>query len=116
MKDVIDRIPAEGKANRKLITPEGGGAPFFATVVHADDPAEIGTPINRALFNDLQGFSDKATVFNPDGSITETSGDVIVTTVFNPDGSITETRVSPKSTVTKTTVFNPDGSISEVIS
>ena len=77
---------------------------------------KAGTPINRKNMMALQGFIAKTTVFNADGSITETNADGdIKTTVFNSDGSITETFVGEK-TITKTTTFNSDGSITEVIS
>ena len=77
---------------------------------------QSGTPINRENMMALQGFIAKDTVFNADGSITETnSKDETLTTVFNADGSITETFIGEK-TITKTTTFNADGSISEVIS
>lgn len=75
-----------------------------------------GTPINRENLMAMQGFQAKTTVFNNDGSITETNEDGhTLTTVFNSDNSITETFVGEK-TITKTTTFNSDGSISEVIS
>ena len=74
-----------------------------------------GTDINRAFLMALQGFQAQTTVFNADGSITETNGlGQTKTTVFNENGSVTETFVGEK-TITKTTTFNPDGSISEVI-
>ena len=75
-----------------------------------------GTSMNRANLMAIQGFIAKTTVFNADGSITETNGKgETLTTVFNTDGSITETFVGSK-TIVKTTTFNADGSISEVIS
>ena len=75
-----------------------------------------GTPINRENLMALQGFIAKNTIFNEDGSVTETnSKGENLTTVFNEDGSITETFVGEK-TIVKTTVFEEDGSISEVIS
>ena len=75
-----------------------------------------GTPINRENLMAIQGFVANKTVFNDDGSITETnSKGETLTTVFNTDGSITETFVGEK-TITKTTTFNADGSVSEVIS
>lgn len=75
-----------------------------------------GTPINRENLMAVQGFVASDTVFNDDGSITETnSKGETLTTVFNDDGSITETFVGDE-TITKTTTFNIDGSISEVIS
>lgn len=77
---------------------------------------ENGTPINRENMMALQDFIAKDTVFNADGSITETNakGETL-TTVFNDDGSISEIFVGAK-TITKTTTFNADGSISEVVS
>ena len=77
---------------------------------------QSGTPINRENLMAMQGFVANNTVFNADGSITETNGKVeVLTTVFNDDGSITETFVGGK-TITKTTTFNTDGIMSEVIS
>lgn len=76
---------------------------------------QSGTPINRENMMAIQGFIATNTVFNADGSITETNGKgETLTTVFNADGTITETFVGEK-TITKTTTFNIDGSISEVI-
>ena len=77
---------------------------------------QAGTPINRENLMALQGFIAKNTIFNEDGSVTETnSKGENLTTVFNEDGSITETFVGEK-TIVKTTVFEEDGSILEVIS
>ena len=74
-----------------------------------------GTPINRENLMAMQGFIANNTVFNADGSITETNGKgEVLTTVFNDDGSITETFVGGK-TITKTIVFSGN-TISEVIS
>ena len=77
---------------------------------------QSGTPINRANLMAIQGFVAKTTVFNTDGSITETNGKgETLTTVFNADGSITETFEGSK-TIVKTTSFGTDGKITEVIS
>lgn len=76
-----------------------------------------GTPINRAAMMAVQGMENSTTVFNDDGSISETYADGTLVTVFNDDGSITETFTAASGEViTKTTTFNSDGSISEVIS
>ena len=70
---------------------------------------KAGTPINRANLMAIQGFVSKTTVFNDDGSITETNANgETLTTVFNEDGSITETFVG-KQTITKTTTFTDNG-------
>lgn len=37
--------------NRVLITPENG-APYYATVVRADEPTEAGTPLTAGVFNE----------------------------------------------------------------
>ena len=112
MKDVRDRVPQN--PNRMKIT-HADGSIEYVTIELADNPTVIGTPVNRDLFNDLQGFVNSKTTFNPDGSITETYGDTTVKTVFNADGSIDEIRTSPSGTDIKRTTFNPDGSISEVM-
>lgn len=117
MIDVRDRVPNEGMANRRKITPENGEA-FYATLEFADDALVEGTPVNRNLFNDLQGFANMTTVFDADGNITETDrvSGVVKTTVFEADGSITETRTAGGASLVKTTVFQPDGSIVETVS
>lgn len=75
-----------------------------------------GTPINRDNLMAIQGFIAKTTVFNTDGSITETnSNGETLTTTFNADGSITDTFVGSK-TITMTTTFNDDGSVINTIS
>lgn len=75
-----------------------------------------GTRINRAALMALQGFVAKTTVFDTNGSITETNGSGhTLTTTFNSNGTITEKFVGEK-TLTKTTTFNADGTITEVIS
>lgn len=77
---------------------------------------QSGTPVNRKNLMAIQGFIGNNTVFNTDGSITETNSDgQTKTTVFNADGSITETFVGNK-TIIKTIKFNNDGSITEVVS
>lgn len=78
---------------------------------------EQGTWINRRAMMAIQGFFGTNTVFNSDGTITETNqdGDTLKTT-FNANGTITQTFVSGSQTITKTTTFNQDGSITEVIS
>ena len=76
---------------------------------------QSGTPISRENLMAMQGFIANNTVFNADGSITETNGKgEVLTTVFNDDGSITETFVGGK-TITKTIVFSGN-TISGVIS
>ena len=77
--------------------------------------SENGTDINRANLMAIQGFHANTTVFNTDGTITETNAaGHTKTTAFNADGSIMETFVGTK-TIMKKTTFNADGSITEVI-
>ena len=41
-----DRIPQY--PGRVLVTPENGSAPFYAIIERADNPLEVGTPLNKA--------------------------------------------------------------------
>ena len=52
MAIVNDRIPTQ--PNRKKITNESTGAVEYATVEYADNPTVVGTPINKALFDQVQ--------------------------------------------------------------
>ena len=45
-----DRVPQ--KPGRVKITPENGTA-YFATMERADDPIQIGTPLNAGNFNEM---------------------------------------------------------------
>ena len=45
-----DRVPQ--KPGRVKITPEGGTA-FYATLERADEPIEVGTPLNAGNFNEM---------------------------------------------------------------
>lgn len=104
-----DAVPPEGKGQVRKI----GGV---EQTVEYPEGWEAGTPLNRANLMAMQGFGACETVFNADGSITETYQDGSVkTTVFNSNGSISETFTLGTQTMTKTTTFNSDGSISEVI-
>lgn len=62
------------------------------------------------------GLYNKTTVFNSDGSITETTPNETKKFVFNSNGTITETVTKGSTTVVKTTYFDSDGKIREVIS
>lgn len=72
-----------------------------------------GTPLNRANLMAMQGFEAKTTVFNSDGSITETNGKgETKTTTFLSNGEILEVF----GNLGKRTTFNSDNSITEVVS
>lgn len=75
------------------------------------------TKAKECGFDTGAGVIATQTVFNSDGSITETSSDgVVKTTVFNADGSITENyTLATGDRVQKVTTFNSDGSISETV-
>ena len=45
-----DRVPQ--KPGRVKITPENGTA-YFATLERADEPIEVGTPLNAGNFNEM---------------------------------------------------------------
>lgn len=114
MKNVTDKIVQH--AHRYKLTPVSGEADTYDLEKIEGTVTESGTVVNRSLLMALQGFSANQTVFNPDGSITETNADSDTkVTVFNPDGSITETFTSNGISIAKQTTFNSDGSISEVM-
>jgi len=116
-----DRVPTQ--PNRRKITPESG-SPYYVTIEYADNPSESGTALNKVLFNDIQKqllIGDNCvTVFNVDGSITQTYGTLyIMTTTFPSSTQVIEQIKQQSNNVvigTKTTTFNANGSISEVIS
>lgn len=45
-----DRVPQ--KPGRVKITPESG-TPYYATMERADEPVEVGTPLNAKNFNEM---------------------------------------------------------------
>ena len=111
--DVIDRAPAN--AGRVILAPVSGQENTY-DMMRADNPSIEGTPINRDLFMQLQGFVAGTTVFNSDGSITETGPSGTKVTVFSTN-KVTETFTGKSGkVVVMTTTFNTDGSISTVIS
>lgn len=77
---------------------------------------EEGTPLNRRNMMAIQGYGNANTVFNADGSITETFAEGVQETTFNDDGSIVTVFTGTDGKVmTKTVTFNDDGSIAEVV-
>jgi len=115
MEFIKDRVPTN--AGRVKLVPVSGSANVY-DLTRADNPREVGTPVNKKLLDDIYGFSNKTTDFSTDGKIVETDPDtgVSLTVAFNTDGSITETmKSSSGDTQTKSTTFNTDGSITEVI-
>lgn len=76
---------------------------------------KAGTPLNRINMMAIQGFEAQTTVFNSDGSITQTNSQGQKKTTVFDENQIIETFVGEK-TIVKTTTFNDDGSISEVVS
>ena len=75
----------------------------------------VGTYSAEQIDTLLQGFAAKETVFNADGSITETGADGSTKVTAFGDGVITETYTAGGVTATKTTTFNADGSITESV-
>lgn len=75
---------------------------------------QSGTKINRKTLMAIQGFIGCETVFNDDGSITETNADGhMLKTVFKDDGSIIETFTGEK-TITRVTTFEGDKVIEKI--
>lgn len=71
------------------------------------------TPLDRSLFMKLQGFIAGQTVFNADGSITESNAEGVAITTFLDNGSIEKVFTSTEGqSIGLRTIFNADGSIS----
>lgn len=94
MKEFIDRVPSEGKANRKKIT-YSDNSTEYVFIENADEPetGEEGTAISRNNMMALQGFiSNEIEVTNNNNNekvIIETNADNhTLTTTFYSDGSI----------------------------
>ena len=112
MINIVDRV-VEHSARYTLTLVSGT---TYDLVAMPGTITSAGTEVNRTALMALQGFCANETVFNEDGSITETNADLDTkVTVFNPDGSITETFTSEGISIAKQTTFNADGSISEVM-
>lgn len=56
-----NRVPGAGKANRKLITPEGGAAPFNAVVTFDDSPVDAGAPVTKLVLDEFLAASGTTT-------------------------------------------------------
>lgn len=76
------------------------------------DLASEPTLLDRDLFMKLQGFIASRTVFNADGSITDTNGSGIQVTTFLDNGNIEQIFTSTEGqSIGLRTIFNADGSI-----
>lgn len=121
MKLVKDLVPASSAMlyRYEKVNSSGTGTGEYIYLKYAPGTlAQEGTPVNADLFNTLQGFETKNTVFNSASKITETDvkSGAVKTTTFNSDGSITEVLTDGGKSITKKTTFNSNGSISEVVS
>ncbi len=114
MKQFVDRVPVT--PNRYKLTDSESNV-SYVTLERADGATEGGTALNREAFMALQGMEAAETVFNADGSITETYSTGTLVTTLAANGNVVETfTATAGQVITKTTSFNEDGSISEVIS
>ncbi len=68
MKEFVDRVSV--KPNRYKVIPENGNTPYHVTLERADEPLVPGTPLNAAMFNDMERRIDAA------GQIYVGSGDM----------------------------------------
>lgn len=109
MRNFTDAIPPIGKGGVRVID----GA---EKTIAFPNGWQDGTIVNRDIMMAVQGFDNVTTVFNEDGSITETNAlGEVCTTTFNADGSITETFVANGQTMIKQTIFEPSGAIREEV-
>ena len=115
--DTVDTTMASTGTNKRVTIPS---LVTLAGIAPLNSPAFTGTPTGSGA--GLTGITEAqinpaaaTTVFNSNGSITETYGSgQVVTTVFNSDGSITTTYGAPISH-TVTTTFGSTGTITESV-
>lgn len=123
VQDANNRFMTDAERN-KLSGIEVGATNYQHPANHA--PSIISQDANNRFVTDAQiaawnskadaGLTGKTTVFNADGSITETlAGGSTLVTVFNGDGSITETLTVGGVSTVRTTTFSGN-TITEVIS
>ena len=113
MQLVINRVPLY--PGRVTLDPVSGNT---YDLTRADQPTQVGTPVNAALLNAIYGFDNVETTFQNNGDILQKDPNTgaQILTHFNSDGSITQTFTQGDNLpLTKTTTFNLDGSISEVL-
>ena len=114
MVEITDRV---SKNVNQFTIIKSDGSSENVILVSNEVPIIEGTPINRDTLMAIQGFIGITTVFEDDGSITETNSQGhIMKTIFNSDGSITERFTADGRTIAKTTYFDEDGTIREVMS
>lgn len=111
--NVIDRVPQN--AGRVKMIPVAGQANTY-DMVRADNPSKEGTPINRVLLMAMQGFVASSTVFNSDGSVTETGATGTKVTTFNGSTIVETFTGTDGSVIKKTTTQDSNGNITETIS
>lgn len=122
MKEFVNRIPAQNKANWKQIQhlDENGDVTSTekAIITYADEASVEGTPINRSSMLSLQGFQNnniQITTVNGLKTIIETNADNhTLTTTFNADGTYTQVFTAGTNTITKTITFANGRIIEEV--
>jgi hypothetical protein len=117
MKDDLLSESMDGKRRYKMINNSDGTVSFEDVTDYDQVGSDFGASEINGIIKNTQGFSSGTTVFNEDGSITETDdlGNKKITT-FNSDGSISEKLYkSDVLLATKTTSFLEDGSIKEEI-
>lgn len=90
MIEVIDREPT--RPGRILITPEGGGTSYYATVTRADEPSVIGTPLNKELFDSISRDLGRAYMLDVPANELTAGTDLDTLTAYgqwvSPSGSV----------------------------
>jgi len=118
MKIIKDLVPSDStKLYRyEILNPDGTGTGTYTYLKYAPDTlAQVPTPINAALLEDMYGYSNE-TLAVIDGAIVRTSGNVTETTTVLENGSIQTVKTDGTKTITITMTINSDGSVSKVVS
>ena len=113
MYNITDRIPQNPN---QWTMQKSDGSSETVTLERADNPVNVGTPINRETLLGMQGFVGGTITFESSGNIVEANETGTMTTEFLSDGSIKQTfSGADGQTIIKTTTFGADGNITEVL-
>lgn len=116
MINVKDLIPTETANVYRYEELDSSGVPTGNYKYFKYAPGNLAsepTPLDRDLFMKLQGFIASNTVFNADGSITESNAEGVAVTTFLDSGNIEQIFTSTEGhSIGLRTIFNADGSIS----
>ncbi len=118
MKIIKDLVPNDSSKlyRYEIVNSDGTGTGTYTYLKYAPDTlAQVPTPVNAALLEDMYGYSEEVVTIGTDGSITTVSGDVTETISIDEEtNTITQTKTDGTKTITMTMTIT-EGETSTVI-